>query len=105
MPFTQALFAKIKNRFTKGRGAGILYAIHARMGVAMTESSDRDDVMTLEEWLADERLRLETFARMWRENHEKQPKIYPMTLSPGTWDEMYRVETEILSMDDASPST
>lgn len=43
--------------------------------------------MTLEEFLAEERARLDRFAASWREEAARQPDRYPLDLEPSDWDE------------------
>ena len=43
--------------------------------------------MTLDEFLADERLELPIFAAWWRAKHAEDPEIFPIEMNPGDWGE------------------
>jgi hypothetical protein len=51
--------------------------------------------VTLDNWLAAERERLEQFARYWRDNRESMPDEFPAEMPTGEWDEQYRAYTEV----------
>lgn len=50
---------------------------------------------TLDEWLATEYRRLETFKAMWIANNAKNPTEWPSVLAPGEWDEQFRAYTSM----------
>lgn len=46
--------------------------------------------MTLEQFIADEALRIQRFADHWRRGQEKNGKeFWPDDMAPGEWDEQY----------------
>ncbi|MGI9345534.1 MAG: hypothetical protein ACR2PW_04635 [Gammaproteobacteria bacterium] len=47
--------------------------------------------MTLEEWVDEERKRIDRFTTMYRMGRKKAPAFYPEQLEPGEWDEQYRM--------------
>lgn len=49
-----------------------------------------DQHMTLDEFLAEQRRRLEAFERMWREE-EEACGTGPVSLLPGDWDEQLQI--------------
>ncbi|MFL7901598.1 hypothetical protein ACJ41P_10725 [Azospirillum argentinense] len=52
---------------------------------------DADDTMTLDEFIAEEKARLDAFAKHWREQQIVMDEdIFPSELPPGEWDEQYR---------------
>ena len=46
--------------------------------------------MTLEEWIEEEKKRIERFRAMWEENRRRRPSLFPAEMDPGEWDEQYR---------------
>ena len=50
--------------------------------------------MSLDDWLDEERRRLERFEIMWRRETKKAPAFYPIEMEPGEWDEQYRAFEE-----------
>lgn len=49
--------------------------------------------MTLEEFIADKKIRLAAFERYWQANHKKFPKDWPLEFeegNEGVWDEQYQ---------------
>lgn len=60
--------------------------------------SDFDDtVMTLDDWLDEERRRLVQFEQYWRDRArlKENEKMFPMNMAAGEWDEQYRAYTEV----------
>ena len=51
----------------------------------------RPDIMTLPEFVAEQRHRLDEFFEMWFANMEDNPADYPGEMSPGEWDEQLEV--------------
>jgi hypothetical protein len=45
------------------------------------------EMQTLDEFLADERLRLQRFEKWWRDFHAVEPDKFPMSMDGSDWDE------------------
>jgi hypothetical protein len=45
-------------------------------------------------YVADEKARLDRFARGWKENMKASPKQFPAKMPPGEWDEQMRADEE-----------
>lgn len=50
--------------------------------------------MSLDDFLSEERERLERFEIMWRRETKRAAALFPMTMEPGEWDEQYRAFEE-----------
>lgn len=49
------------------------------------------DPISLDEFVTNERLRLDKFERMWREEHASMGHEYPMVMHLGEWDEQFHI--------------
>jgi hypothetical protein len=48
--------------------------------------------MNIEEWVAEEKQRLDEFVKNWKEQQTgKNAEFYPSDMPPGEWDEQYRL--------------
>lgn len=45
--------------------------------------------MTLEQYIAELKAKIEKFEQEWLENQKADPDNYPTNLSPGDWDEQF----------------
>jgi len=44
-------------------------------------------LMSLDEFVQQQRQALEKFEKKWRKEHETNPIVYPGSMMPGDWDE------------------
>jgi hypothetical protein len=51
-------------------------------------------MITIEEWVSEEKKRLDRFADMFRDGQQKIPDLFPNKLPSGEWDEQYRIYDE-----------
>jgi hypothetical protein len=47
--------------------------------------------MTLEEFVTEEKKRLDSFVTDWMKAYKKNPTDYPLEMYPGDWDEQFQL--------------
>jgi len=53
----------------------------------MDKARNQNGEITLDEFLEQERARLDLFRKMWLKGMMKEPENYPAKMEPGDWDE------------------
>jgi hypothetical protein len=53
-----------------------------------------DGTVALDYFVSRIKIDIETFSRMWRENHAKNPERWPLHMLEGDWDEQFSLFDE-----------